>query len=374
MTHVGLDLGSTGIRAVQAARKRRSGSWEVIRAASVDLPHGALRNGVIQDPKAVASALKTLWRRGRFTTRRVAFALSDSSVLTRQVDLPWMPPADFAAALRYQIGDALPVELSTVELDYHLLEEIERLDDLGSALPVNRILVVAANREAIAAQAGVLRAARLEPVSADAAAFALIRASCAGVLPADDRVHAIADIGADQLTVVIQQGGQPRFIRTIANLGGNGATGSLADRLDLAWDDAERVKRDTGLNGPAPVVAPIAESSVFSAGTLEALPDPRVLATISVLNPWATTVVNEIRNSLDYYQASRPGEPVADLTVTGRTVLLNGLLDMIATQIPLPVRTLDAMAALPATRRASRAAAGDGSLTVALGMALTVIP
>ena len=87
--------------------------------------------------------------------------------------------------------------------------------------------------------------------------------ACQGVLPSDDQVHAVADIGADQLTVVVHQGGQPRFIRTIANLGGDTATVAVAERLRIDADEAEELKRETGLNGPAPVVAPIAESSVF---------------------------------------------------------------------------------------------------------------
>jgi len=372
VTHVGLDLGSSGIRAVQVSRHRSSGRLEVTRAADVDLPPGALRNGEVHDRKAVVSALRAAWRRGRFSTRRVAFALNDSSVLTRQVDLPWMRPEDFAAALRYQVGEALPVDLDTVELGHHVLEEIERTDDLGNPAPLNRILVVAANREFVTAQADLLRAARLEPVLADSAAFALIRAACGGAATSDRRILAIADIGADQLTVVIHQGGQPRFIRTIANTGGNTATQALADRLDIDWAAAERIKRETGLNGAAPVVAPIAESSVFRTGAVEVPPDPRVLATLGVLNPWATTIVNEVRNSLDYYQASRPGEPVASLALVGRTSLLDGMRDRIATQIPLPVAPLEPLAGLQASSRVRRQGIDDTRMTVALGMAMAV--
>jgi type IV pilus assembly protein PilM len=368
---VGLDLGTSQVRAAQV-RRRRDGSLEVTRAAAVDLPHGAIRLGAIEDPRAVSRALRTLWRRGRFTTRRVAFALNDGGVLTRQMDLPWMPPKDFAAALRFQVGDALPVDLATVEIGYHLLEEIPRTDDLGNPAPINRILLVAANREAIEAQAAVLRRARLEPVRADSSAFALIRAACSGRLPADQRPMATADIGASQLTVVIHQAGQPRFIRTIANLGGDTATSSLVDRLDMDWDTAERIKRETGLNGPVPIVAPVAESSVFGSVAAEAPPDPRVLATIGVLNPWATTIVNEIRNSLDYYQASMPGAPIAGLTLAGRTVLLDGLSARIATQVPLPLATLPPLAGMTASGRVARHAPADTRLAVALGMASPV--
>lgn len=369
---VGLDIGSSGIRA--ALVKRHRGEVEISRAASIDLPEGSVSNGIVGDPKAVVSALKKLWRHGRFGTRRVAFALSDSGVLTRQVDLPWMPPTDFATALRYQIGDALPVDLATVELDYHLLTEIENVDDIGNPMPVNRILVVAANRTSTEDEAHILRQAGLEPISADSSAFALIRAACRGEVPTDDRVSAIADIGADQLTVVIHQNGQPLFLRTIANLGGHTATLALAERLSMEPDLAEQVKRETGLNGPAPVVAPIAESSVFGNGGDDAPIDPRVLATVGILNPWATTIVSEIRNSLDYYQASGVSGAITSLTLTGRTMLLDGLMERIATQIPLPVAPMDPLMGMTASNRVQQEDLTDSRMAVAVGMALAVRP
>jgi type IV pilus assembly protein PilM len=371
---VGLDIGTSGIRAVQLKRDRKTGQAQIVRAASVELPRGALHHGVIAEPVVVTKALKQLWRRGRFSTRRVAIGLADSGVMTRQLELPWMPPADFRAALRYQLGDALPVDLGTVELDYHLLGELERTDDHGQPADLNRILVVAANRDAITTEAEVVRKAGLRPVLVDSSAFALIRAACRGRLPDDEQTHAIADIGAEQLTVVIHQGGQPRFIRTIANLGGDTATEAVAERLGIPPEDAERVKRETGLNGPVPIVAPIAESSVFAGPAMEeAAPmDPRSVATVDVLNPWATTVISEIRNSIDYYQASSPTTPVLSLTLTGRSAELSGLVERIATQIPVAVHTMDPLVGLTASKVVAKAGVPDTRLAVATGLALAV--
>ncbi len=373
---VGLDVGTSGIRAVEIRHDRRTGDYQIAKAASVELPRGAIRNGAVIDEKAVVKALKRLWKRGRFSSRKVALGLTDSGVLTRQVELPWMPPKDFRTALRYQVGEALPVDLDTVQLDYHVLGEGETTDERGQPVAVNRILIVAANREAVTADARILRKARLVPVVADSTAFALIRAACRGHLPEDDETHAIADIGAEQLTVVIHQGGQPRFIRTIADLGGDTATLALADRLDVDADTAEQVKRDTGLNGPAPIVAPIAESSVFAGSAVQEAPpmDPRSRTTVDVLNPWATTVISEVRNSLDYYQASNTGTPVASLTLTGRSAELEGLLDRISTQIPLVVRAMDPLVGLGASKRVAKGGVPDARLAVAAGLALWAAP
>jgi type IV pilus assembly protein PilM len=371
---VGLDIGTSGIRAVQLTRHRKTGAAEISRAASVELPRGAVHHGSIADPKAVTKALKELWKRGRFSTRRVAIGLADSGVMTRQIELPWMPPEDFRTALRYQLGDALPVDLSSVELDYHLLAEVERTDDHGQPADLNRILVVAANSDAITTEANVVRKAGLRPVLVDSSAFALIRAACQGRLPEGPETHALADLGAEQLTVVIHQSGQPRFIRTIANLGGDTATLAVAERLDVPADEAERIKRETGLNGPAPIVAPIAESSVFAGAAAEDVTalDPRSAAAVEALGPWATTIISEIRNSLDYFQASSPGSPIQSLTLTGRTAELSGLVERIATQIPVAVRTMDPLVGLTASRKVAKAGVPDTRLAVATGLALAV--
>jgi type IV pilus assembly protein PilM len=369
---VGLDIGASGIRAVELKRDRKSGEYTIAKAAWVDLPRGAVRNGVIAEPEAVTKGLRQLWRKGRFSTRKVALGLADSGVLTRQMDLPWMPADDFRSALRYQISEALPVDLSTVEIDYHLLGESQRKDDHGGDVELNRILIVAANSDAVTSEAQAVRKARLEPVAADSAAFALIRSVCRGVLPPDDQVHAVADVGADQLTVVIHQGGQPRFIRTIANLGGDTATVAVAERVRIDPDEAETLKRVTGLNGPAPVVAPIAESSVFGGLAPDSAPvqDPRTSATVDALNPWATTVIGEIRNSLDYFQASDPSAPIRTLTIAGRTVQLDGLLERIATQIPLTVKVMDPLAGLSASKSVMKHHESDTRLVVAIGLAM----
>ena len=46
---VGLDIGTSGIRAVQVKR-RKDGTYEIVKAASVELPRGSIRNGVVADP------------------------------------------------------------------------------------------------------------------------------------------------------------------------------------------------------------------------------------------------------------------------------------------------------------------------------------
>lgn len=362
---VGLDLGATGLRAVRL--EESANGYRARRFASVDLPAGVVEAGLPSDEDRLVRALKTLWRDGRFGSKRVCFGVPERDVVTRQVDLPWMPPQDFRSALRYQVGDVLPVDVASVQLGYHVLEEFTQADTRGQPMEMNRTLVVAAPTEALTAWSTVVRRAGLEPMSADSSAFALIRAACGGRLPTDGRARLVADIGADQLTVAIHRDGQPRFLRTVTGLGGATATAAIATDLGIPLAEAEALKRSTGLQGPAPTVAPVAESSVFGALALaEPSESPeRAQEVVDVLNPWAASIVAEIRTSLDYFAASPTGSPIAEVALSGRTLLLDGLTQRIATQIPLPVAVAD-----PTCGVEGWAVPSDTRYVIALGLGM----
>jgi type IV pilus assembly protein PilM len=367
---VGLDIGSRGIRAVQAART--DGGWTLERLASVDLPYGVVSNGTVKEPKEVTAALRRLWRRGRFSTKKVRLGITNSVIMARRADLPWMAAADFRKALRYQVADVLPVDLATVELDYHPLAELESVDEHGTVVDTVRVLLVAADTALVTSLSDVARKAHLEPVAADNDAFALLRAACAGSFRGTGAPEAIVDLGASQLTVVVHTGGMPTFVRTVANVGGDVVTTTLSDRLSISLEEAEELKRLTGLNGPAPVLAPIAESTVFGgvASSESALINPRIAVALDVINPWAANIIGEIRNSLEYFRAAEGGASVRGISVAGNTPLLEGVIDRMRTQLRLPVTWLPPTFGLPVSKRIAADPPVDARYAVAAGLAM----
>lgn len=332
---VGLDLGSTGLRAVELRMDRREPALRVHRAAEVALPPGAIMQGRVEEPRIVTSALRKLWRQGRFSTRRVNFGLRATEVLTRQVDLPWMEPGDFAAALRFQVQDVLPMDVDTVEVGYHLLET---LTGPTPGSDKNRILLVAADRQSIANTASVLMRARLTPVGADAPAFALTRA--AARIEGGPSTPLLVDIGAQQLTIVAAHGGRPLLVRTISTLGSNSAVASIAEDCDFDVDLASRELIRVGVEAPAPIVTPIAESSVFADSSPTHSSDTVSENVAASAGRWAGSVVKEIRDSLDYLLTT--SAPTVDgIFLTGRGSLIGGLSGRIAAHLPLPVHNLN---------------------------------
>ena len=109
-----------------------------------------VRAGAVVDGEALTEALRELCgRAGSSGPARCTSGIANAGVLVRQLDLDWMPPADFRKALRYQVQDVLPFSVDEANLDYHLLDELERRGEDGSTRRVARILLVAAAREVV---------------------------------------------------------------------------------------------------------------------------------------------------------------------------------------------------------------------------------
>ena len=364
---VGLDIGTSGIRAVEIAYSR--GHQVITRAAQVDLPRGAVTNGHITSAEDVATALRTLWKVGRFTTNRVNFNISDTNVITRQLELPWMAPDDFRSALKYQVAQEIPVDLATVQLDFHPINEFTITDQHGQEIDMLEFLLIAANTETLETTSEAIISAHLVPVGAETSAFALIRAACEKFSPLDSGLEAIIDIGADAVTVVIHQGGQPRFIRAMPNQGGDAIALTVAMALGITQEDATSRILASGLSEPPPVISPIPESNVFGAlaSSREVITDPTAKRVRALINPWATTLVSAIRDSLDYFQATGQRSQVDSLVVTGRAASLAGLLERIETETRLPVRLLPTTAGFEIAKTAH--IVDPNGFSVALGLA-----
>ncbi|HSE69808.1 MAG TPA: type IV pilus assembly protein PilM [Nocardioidaceae bacterium] len=340
-TLVGLDVGSSGIRAAEFALGRRNPRLR--RFASVPLAAGAVTAGVVTDPEAVTAGLRTLWSQGRFRTRTVVLGIANASVLVRQMDLDWMPPADFRKALRYQVEDVLPVPVDETNLDYHLLEEIDVEAD-GAARKVARVLLVAAGREMVDGFVTAAHGAGLRPVRVDLVPFALIRAA-ARVPGATPGPEAIVDIGAETVTVAVHEGGRPQHVRTVPGLGGAVVTRALQERYEWTWEEAERTKVVVGLPGHGEVDHP-AQAQV--AAEVEAL-------------------VGEVRATLDYFRSQDGSPELTRVLLTGDGSRLPGLPVVLAERLGLPVEPFAVAGGLRAPRRLR---GGDHALNIPAGLCI----
>lgn len=358
-----LDVGSSGLRAAQfSVRSTPLGgkSCRLDRYAAVELPPGAVAGGVVADPAAVGKALRALWSAGRFSTKRVVFGLANDRVLVRQLDLDWMEPADFRKALSYSVADQIPMSVDDANLDFHVLEDIPAGPDLDTERQL-RILLVAAATEMVDTFLAALAEADLVAVKAELAPFALIRAAAPNPAgePDSDAAEAIVDIGADTLTVVVHAAGQPRFVRTVGQLGGRAITGELQQKFGWSFEEAEAAKAQYGL--PRQRAANEDEKVGLEHPAQEAI-EERVVG-----------VVAEVRTTLNFFISAGTGvRSLSRIVLTGGGSRLTGLPERIAEAMGTEVVLLTTP---PEVRSRLSAVAEDdlGAAALLSGLALGVM-
>jgi type IV pilus assembly protein PilM len=351
---VALDIGSSGVRAAEFTVGRRP---RLERYAAMPLPAGAVNAGVVVDPAAVGKALKQLWSAARFSSKQVVFSVANDRVLVRQLDLDWMEPADFRKALAYSVAGAIPMSLEDTNLDFHLLEELPAVPELGIDRTL-RILLVAAGRDMVETFITAIDEAGLAPLKADLAPFALIRAVCpnAVTVPADT-AEAIVDIGADTLTVVTHSGGRPRFVRTIGHLGGRFITGELQQKFGWSFAEAEQAKASFGLPRQRTSAGPSSPEH------------PAQLA----ISERVAAVVGEVRTTLNFFLSAGTGvTKLARVVLTGGGCLLTGLDERIADALGVPVVALTPPENVRLARSLPTDPAASGSVALLSGLALGV--
>jgi type IV pilus assembly protein PilM len=311
---VGLDIGTTAVRAAELSVRR--GHVVLLRLGQESLPSGAVVDGEVVDPEAVARSIRALRRRARFGPRRVVLGVANQRVVVRQVELPWMPPAELRRSLAFQAPDHLPIPVEGAELDFTVLAELE--GQAGQRLL--RVLLVAAQKEMIAGHLQAATRAGLVPVGIDLVPFALLRL-VASTMPLSEGSEVLVDIGARVTNIVVHQGGTPRFVRILL-MGGQDVTEALCSSQSLEPEDAELAKL------------------AASAGTDG---DP---ATAEVIGARLADFIDEVRGSLDFYAVQADAMPLERVIISGGGSLLGSLDQRLQAALQVPVERARTLASV----------------------------
>ena len=341
---VGLDIGTTAVRAAQVSVHR--GQVLLDRLGQADLPEGAVTDGEVVDPTAVAAAIKDLWRRTRIGSRRVIVGVANQRVVVRLVDLPWMQPNELRRSLAFQAGDFLPIAVDQTELDYDVIGEHEA----NGGQRLLRVLLVAAHKEMLAGHLAAVREAGLRPVGVHINPIALLR--CLGpVTGFDEGAEALVDVGARVTNMVIHDNGVLRFVRILA-MGGEDVTATLQRVLELDHDAAEQAKL------------------AVSTG------DDADRETGELIDQRLELFVEEVRGSLEFYRSQQDATPLARVVVSGGGSLLGQLVERLQAATGVPVERGRTLAGVRVGRlglEAEKLAALEPTIAVPVGLALGAV-
>lgn len=307
-TLVGLDIGSTAVRAAEVTV---SDAPALLRAAQVPLAAGAVENGEVRQPDVVAEALKELWGKSGIKTKQVHLGVGNQRVVVREIALPWLPDKELRASLGFQVQEFIPMSVDEAVLDFDPLGEMEQ-----DGRRMLRILLVAAQKVMIATAVQAVQAAKLVPVGIDLNPFALVRAvgTSEGALNLEGvGDEAVVDVGAHVTNICVHDRGVTRFVRILPS-GGRDVTLAVARGLGTEDDVAESLKRGEEVES-GPSLEDVRRVAIARAGSF----------------------VDEIRSSLEFYTAQVPGAKIGRVLVTGGGSKLDGFLGLLEERIPVQV-------------------------------------
>lgn len=343
---VGLDIGSTAIRAVEvefgSQGPARTASPKVVRVAERPLPNGAIRDGEVQEPALVSTLLKQMWRDSKFSTKDVVIGVGSQRVLVRDLEVPAMPLAQIRASLPYQVQEFLPIAVEDAHLDFLPTETGQ-----GQHGPLVKGLLVAATRDTVEANLRAVEMAGLRAMMVDLTAFALTRSIVRG--PLMDKTLALVDLGARITTVVVVSRGVPKFVRVLPT-GGQDMTDAVSNAMGIPVEQAEALKCQLGLGQNVP---------------------PEYGPAADAISEVAHVLVEAVRSTLSYFASSTHGS-IDGVLLSGRGARLAGLGQYIATSARVGVtmaRPLSTMTVGPDVPRGEAIEELESVLSVSLGLA-----
>jgi len=307
----GLDIEAGSIAATEV--EGANGSTRVTASAIQPLEPGAFHEGEVLDPDRLAAALKKLFAENKLS-KRVRLGVGNQRVVVRTLRLPAIEdPKEMEAAVRFQAQEQMPMPLDQAVLEHQVVGGVPAEE---GAAPQVDVVVVAARRDMVSSFVEPIQRAGLTPVGVDLSAFAMIRALAdAGTANGD------AKPGRRPGEAVLYCN-----VGDVTNLAVARGRSCLFTRVSHAGLEAisERLAATRGLNAEH-------ATQWLSYVGLERAPeelegDPETIAEARVaLEEGVTTLLDELRLSLDYYGAQESALPVGRIVLGGPGSAIPGL-------------------------------------------------
>jgi type IV pilus assembly protein PilM len=338
-TIVGLDIGSSSIKAVEL--KKSKGEIQVAHIGIERLGSDIVVDSMIVDSGSVSSAISKLFSERKFGSKLVATAVSGHSVIVKKISMQTVPDNEVPELLQTEAAQYIPFDMNDVNIDYQVLSD-------DPSQPQMDVLLAAVKKDKILNYTNVLSLAGKIPEVVDIDAFALQNCYEYNYEPSASSTVALLNIGASVMNINIVKGSTPLFTRDVS-VGGNQYTDSLQKELDLSFDDAEALK----LGEKVGTVSPDAK--------------------LPILQQVTEIIVLEIQKTFDYFRATAAGQHIEKIFLAGGSAIVPGLTEALRQEFSIPVEILNPFQRI----HSNGAGAGSelveqnaGQLAVAVGLAL----
>lgn len=306
----GLEIEAGSIAATEV---EVNGSARLGASAIGPLDPGAFAEGEVRDADRLVEALKALFAEHKLS-KQVRLGIGNQRVVVRTLRLPALEdPKELEAAIQFQAQEQIPMPLDQAVLEHQVVGGVPAEE--GQAPQVD-VVVVAARRDMIAGFVEPLRRAGLEPVGMDLSAFAMIRALADG----EEGATLYCNVG-DVVNLAVARGRSCLFTR-VSYAGLESIAARLGSAKGLSPEHAAEWLAHVGLEQPLEQVE----------GDPETVAEAR-----RALEEGVSTLVDELRLSLDYYRAQETAQSVERVVISGPGGEIAGLAPRMEESIGLPI-------------------------------------
>ena len=301
---VGLDIGTSSVKAVQLQRLRNR--YRLVELGMAPLHPETIVDGLIMDADAVSSAIRRIFEENRIDTKEVAVSVSGHSVIVKKITVPEMKAAELRGGIAWEAEQHIPYSIEDVNLDFQIL---------GTGVPGKGemdVLLVAVKKDIVNQYLAVISAAGLRAAVVDVDAFAMENAFEMFEQARPDEVVALVNVGAAITTINVLHGGLSEFTRD-SSLAGNRYTESLQKGLGVSYEQAETLKMGGVVQGH------------------DAADARRVIETVN------GELAGEIRRSFEFYRSSMQGSAIHRIVLSGGCARLPDLSSYLSQALELPV-------------------------------------
>jgi type IV pilus assembly protein PilM len=310
-----------GARSIKVAKiYKTSDGYELDNYGITLTPEDAIASGEIFNPIVVADVLTDLLNDISLRDNKAIIAITGQKVIVREIVLPLMEDKELMAGVMWEAPKYVPYDIDESIIDAEKVEEFVEKD--GNKMM--RILLVAAPKTIIQPYIEVLKKARIRPRIIDIVSSANIRAFEHHLSDKEEEeqensiVDIILSIGASNTNLTLVEKGHLKFTRDIL-FGGSDITKAFAKSLNISFDEAEKVKRETKL-----VLDQEAEEEKKNA-------NEKII--VKILNQ----ITKEVRKSLSYYKTQSQKVKYNKMILSGGCANIENITDLLSLQFEIPV-------------------------------------
>jgi len=304
---IGLDIGSGSIKAAEIIETKHGGTLK--NFGIIDIPHGAIEEGTINNPEAVAESLQQLFKSSGFNENNVAVSIGGYSVIVKKIVVQTMAEEKLQETIHFEAEQYIPFDISDVNLDFQILGESE-----SNPNQMN-VFLVAAKKEMLDDYINLMNLAGLNPCIIDVESFALQNNFEANYDIQNQNI-ALIDIGASKTSLNILKNAASVFMRDVS-LGCGQINQKIMSLIECSFEEAEQLKYG---NTPDKLS-----------------PDDLKGIVSSVVADWCT----EIRRALDFFYSTYPDDQIKRIFLSGGGASIAEFRELLATEASAEVEMIN---------------------------------